>query len=174
MSYPTNPYASGPNAGMNPMNPMPSRRLADLGKRFLGALIDSLVGLIFVVPGYGMMIAGAAGSQNNNAPTALFFVGLAVILLGSLALLGVQIYLLATRSQSLGKVVMKTQIVDHTTGQPADFVHSFLLRALANGLIASIPCVGGVYAIVDICYIFSDDRRCLHDKLANTSVVDIA
>ena len=95
-------------------------------------------------------------------------------LLGAVALLGIQIYLLATRSQSLGKYLMKTQIVDVNTGLRADFVHAFLLRLLVNGLISGVPCVGTIYALVDILFIFREDRRCIHDLLASTCVVDIS
>lgn len=64
--------------------------------------------------------------------------------------------------------------VDINTGMPADFVHCFLLRLFVNGLIAAIPCVGLIYSIVDICFIFREDRRCIHDLLAQTCVVDIS
>ncbi|MGE0610502.1 MAG: RDD family protein [Pirellulales bacterium] len=176
MSNEFNPYGSP--AGHQPMpgftSAAPNYRLADLGKRFLGALVDGLAGMVFVIPGYGMMIAGAAAAEQGGEPGALMFIGMGILVLGSLALMGLQIYLLATRSQTVGKYIMKTQIVDYQTGLPADFVKSFLMRALVNGLICGIPCVGSIYAIVDICYIFSAEHRCLHDLLAGTVVVDIS
>ncbi len=43
-----------------------------------------------------------------------------------------------------------------------------------NGLISAIPCIGSIYAIVDICFILREDRRCVHDLLAQTCVVDIS
>ena len=159
--------------------PAPRRRIADLGKRFLGSLIDGLAGMVFLGPGYAMMFAGGALADENNpggAPefTALALVGVAAVLLGLLALMGLQIYLLATRSQSIGKYLMKTQIVSYQTGQPAGFAQTFLLRGFVNGLITAIPCVGSVYALVDICFIFGEEHRCVHDLLAGTSVVDIS
>jgi uncharacterized RDD family membrane protein YckC len=51
------------------------------------------------------------------------------------------------------------------------FVKASLLRSFVNGLIGSIPVVGAAYSLVDICFIFRDDRRCLHDLLAGTKVV---
>lgn len=53
-------------------------------------------------------------------------------------------------------------------------VHAFVLRSFVNGLIGAIPCIGSIYALVDIVFIFREDRRCLHDLLASTVVVDIA
>ncbi|MGN6545335.1 MAG: RDD family protein [Aureliella sp.] len=169
MSYGSNPYA--PAAAINPL-PV-SKPLAGLDKRFFGALIDGLIGIVFVGPGYVMMGVGGAFSDSNS-PNPLIFVGAGLMFLGIIALLVLQIYLLATRSQTIGKYLMKTQIVDVNTGRPADFVHSFLLRLLLNGLISSIPCIGSIYAIVDICFIFREDRRCIHDLLAQTCVVDIS
>jgi uncharacterized RDD family membrane protein YckC len=123
-------------------------------------------------PGYVLMLVGQAGDPDEPGP--LFFVGLLMLLLGSLAIMAAQIYLLFTRSQTIGKYIMKTQIVDFQTGQRADFVHSFVLRLFVNGLIGAIPCIGLIYTLVDICFIFREDRRCIHDWLASTVVVDIA
>ena len=96
------------------------------------------------------------------------------MLLGGLALLATQIYLLATRSQTIGKYFLKTQIVDFNTGVRADFVQCFLLRTLLNGIIGAVTCIGAIYGIVDICFIFREDKRCIHDLLAKTCVIDIS
>ncbi|MEZ6136061.1 MAG: RDD family protein [Pirellulaceae bacterium] len=169
-----NPY-SAPYQQPVEFNYAPQRPLADLGKRFLGAVVDILAGFVCLLPGYALMIAAAVLSGDPDQPQpALFFVGVILVIFGALVPFVLQIYFLVTRSQSIGKIVMKTQIVDVNTGQPADWVHSWLLRVLVNGLIASIPCLGFIYALTDILFIFREDRRCLHDLLANTVVVDIS
>jgi uncharacterized RDD family membrane protein YckC len=176
MSNDYNPYAV-PNAaqgmgGMGVPGYPPQQRLADLGKRFLGSLVDGFSGLVFAGPGVVISIIGIA--TNPDEPGPLFFVGLGVIFLGLIALIVLQIYLLATRSQSIGKFVMKTQMVDVNTGQPASFVNTFLLRGVVNGLIGGIPFVGPIYTLVDILFIFREDHRCIHDLLASTVVIDIS
>lgn len=174
MSSDFNPYSSPQAAGQD--SPFGSQgkqlRTADLGKRFLGALVDGLAGVI-ILPGYALMIFGAEQGNGGEMP-AMALAGMGWVVVTGLALMVLQIYLLATRSQSLGKVVMKTQIVDVNTGQPAGFVACFLLRALVNGLIGGIPCVGPIYSLTDICFIFREDRRCIHDLIASTVVVDIS
>lgn len=55
--------------------------------------------------------------------------------------------------------------------QHAGFVKAVLLRAFVNGLIGAIPFVGFIYGIVDILSIFRSDRRCYHDQLAGTQVI---
>jgi uncharacterized RDD family membrane protein YckC len=172
MSIDQNPYASF--SATTPVLEPKNLRLADLGKRFLGALVDGFVSVFFVGPGYVMMIVGAAVADQSGQPGVLPFVGLALMVLGGLALLGTQIYLAATRSQSIGKYLLKTQMVDFQTGVPAKFVQCFLLRTFVNGLIGGIPCVGLIYSIVDICFIFREDKRCIHDLLAKTCVIDIS
>ena len=67
---------------------------------------------------------------------------------------------------------MGVRIVDYTTGEIAGFVKAFLLRALVNGLIVGIPCLGAIYALVNVLFIFGDERRCLHDLIAGTKVVE--
>ena len=147
---------------------------ADLGKRFLGSMADGLAGMVFVGPGFGLMAAGGGFDEQNPEPSPLAMAGIGLMVLGALALFGLQIYLLATRSQSVGKYLVKTQIYDCETNAPAGFVKCGLMRILVNSLIGAIPCVGGFYSIADILFIFSDDHRCLHDRLAGTYVVDIS
>jgi uncharacterized RDD family membrane protein YckC len=85
-----------------------------------------------------------------------------------MALLGYNIYLLATRGQTLGKQWMKIRIVTNPQGENPGFVKAFLLRGLVNCLIGNfVP----LYGIVDVCFIFREDRRCLHDLIAETIVV---
>jgi uncharacterized RDD family membrane protein YckC len=178
MSNDFNPYANPTQYSVPPSNPVRQNRLADLGKRFLGAILDAGASVVMIMPGYILMTVGGVSADpqmgGNGQVNALMLIGMALLGLGCLALLGIQLYLLATRSQTIGKYVMKTQIVDINTGSPAGLVNSFLLRSVVNGIISGIPCVGLIYTIVDICFIFREDRRCIHDLLASTIVVDIS
>jgi len=38
-------------------------------------------------------------------------------------------------------------------------------------LIEQVPLFGGLFWIVDVCLIFGEERRCLHDYIAGTKVV---
>lgn len=184
---PNNPFDANPYqpTGMNyqptpNLAPVGTAQLASLGQRLMGAILDSFLPGLFVLPGYIMFIVGIVMAENQReqgmdvgAPI-VSILGMVIIFLGFIVTLGIQIYLLATRSQTLGKYIMKTQVVDFDSGQPADFVHCAILRILVNSLICGIPCVGFIYFIVDTCYIFRDDRRCIHDLIASTTVIDIS
>jgi hypothetical protein len=48
---------------------------------------------------------------------------------------------------------------------------SFVARYLPMALVGAVPFVGGMVSLVDSLLIFRDDRRCLHDQIADTIVV---
>ena len=150
--------------------------LADLGKRFLGAMADGLVGLLLFAPGFGFIIAA-----NPDAPQpdeTLMVLGGIAILVGFLVLVGLNLYLLAQRSQTIGKYLLKTQIIDYETDEPAGFVKAWLIRSFVNGLISvtagCIPVIGTFYGLIDVLFIFGEERRCIHDHIAGTYVADIS
>ena len=55
------------------------------------------------------------------------------------------------------------------TGENGGFVPNVLLRFIVNGLLWIIP----LYGLVDILFIFRGDRRCIHDMIAGTQVVEV-
>lgn len=156
-------------------------QLATLLQRFLGALIDSLFQFALIVPGIVLMIVGMVMAIEEERATGgpaqlptIFIAGVGVLVFSGVLGIGIQIFLLVARSQTVGKYMMQTQVVDFETGQPADWLHTIILRILVNGMIGSLPCVGFIYSIADILFVFRDDRRCIHDLLASTTVIDIS
>lgn len=121
-------------------------------------------------PGFGMVIASRGGGGDES----MAMIGLGLLMLGVLLTLATQLYLLISRSQSIGKWLVGTQVWDYETNEPAGFVKIFLLRGFVNGLIGAIPYIGPIYSLVDILVIFGEEHRCLHDQIAGTYVVDIS
>lgn len=149
-------------------------RIAEPGKRLIGAIVDFLAFFLFLAPGMVLIFVALATMQDEVEPPPLFIVGGLLVGVGALAYLIVQICMLAKRSQSIGKYVVKTQILDYETDMPADFVKTFLLRWIVSRLIGGVPCVGLIYTITDVLFVFGEERRCLHDQIAGTYVVDIS
>ena len=145
-----------------------SRRspLAGPWKRLCGAFADGLSFIAFCIPSF--LLSLASGPDGNNR--ALAMVGGLLLLIGILAWIILYFYLLINRSQSIGKYLVKTQIVDYETNAPASFAQCFLLRGVVNQFLCIIP----FYGLVDAVCVFTDEHRCLHDRLAGTSVVDIS
>ena len=140
--------------------------LAPRGTRLLAVLLDGLVFTPVMVFLWIGAFMNASASRGAGEPSALagILAGLGGLLL--LAMLVFQIYLLSAKGQTLGKRWMKIRIVKMDGSNPG-FVGAVLMRAFVNGLLGMLP----FYGLVDILFIFNDDQRCLHDKIAGTRVV---
>lgn len=168
-----NPYAA-PKANVLPAAAA-NVQLASLGKRLGAFLLDALVGMMVCgIPYFILMMELEAGGKNGQTPefTPTAIGSLVCLVLGGLALLIVNLVLLTTRGQSLAKMWLGIRIVSHPDAQLPGFVRAVLLRAFVNGLIGAVPCIGFLYSIVDGCFVFRDDRRCIHDLIAGTQVIE--
>jgi len=90
----------------------------------------------------------------------------ALVVLGGLSFMAYQVYFLSTSGQSLGKRAMDIRVITVRGERNGGFMTNVLKRVILNALLGLIP----LYAIVDICFIFRRDRRCIHDLLAGTIV----
>lgn len=142
--------------------------LASLGERLGAALLDGAV----AIPAAILIGIGLINTNQATGDPSPF--GLLMIVLGGLYMLGLIIYnlvRLSTHGQTIGKKWLGIRIARIEDGSNAGFVKAVLLRGFVNGLIGAIPFIGGFYSLVDICFIFREDRRCIHDLIAGTHVV---
>ena len=161
-----NPYAP-PQASITPEPRAGSLQLASLSDRLVAAIFDGMITVLLMIP---LFIGTAMSEQSeSSSPVALGLIGLSAVLL--IGLLIYNLVLLATRGQSIGKKLKGIRIVTHPEGANPGGVKTILLRGFVNGLIGAVPLLGPVYSIVDICFIFREDRRCIHDLIAGTQVV---
>jgi len=167
-----NPYAA-PQSNVISPSMAPSRELASLGQRLGAALLDGLVGGVVVgVPYFiAMFSMAAAENKHQEGLTGGAMAGFAVAGIGLLVLLIYNLVLLSTKGQTIGKKWLGIRIVTHPDCQKAGFVKAVLLRGFVNGIIGAIPLLGAIYSLVDIFFIFREDRRCVHDLLAGTQVI---
>ncbi len=143
------------------------KNLASRWNRLGGFLIDSLVSLVIVL--LIMLVTGEQeqilqGQLTIGQRVVFFVVGYMVFLL-------LHGYLLYSKGQTIGKLVVKTRIVDRK-GHVPPFGKLFLLRILLPNLVAQIPLVGSLVIMVDTLFIFGEESRCLHDYLAGTWVIN--
>lgn len=140
---------------------------ASRGSRLLAWVYDALIFSAVGVPTFLLVAFVLFWDQGEWGATEL------------LVLCGLEIstffmlngYLLITRGQTIGKLWCNQQIVDRRGNVPG-FSRVFGLRYGVPMLIASIPYLGGLLAVADALFIFSPDRRCLHDYLAGTFVIE--
>lgn len=134
-------------------------------KRLIGAIIDSVAAVVTIVAGLVLsLVIGGIGAQaaGEANPSAL----LVILILP--AMLGIcQAYLIATEGRTIGKYCVKSKIVN-LKGQPPGFLQGIVLRIFATALLGMIPFFG----IVNILWIFNEPKRCLHDYIAGTFVID--
>lgn len=90
--------------------------------------------------------------------------------IGSLSIfviLIVQLTLLYSLGQTIGKKICKIKIVSIKTRRNGGFIRNCLIRSLLNTILYGTV----IYGIVDVLCILREDRRCIHDFIAGTKVV---
>lgn len=123
------------------------------------AMVVMLFPILLLFLGDGLDVAGP-----DRATVLMGLMGVALMVLG-----GINVYLLATRGQSVGKVVMKIRIVADD-GTPAGLFTILILRLFIPQLLSSLC---SLFGILDALAIFREDSRCIHDHIASTIVVKV-
>lgn len=152
--------------------------LAERWQRLVGAIADGVLETLCWIPTSMAMMQEMSYMirENQIEPQEMMktfwgSVHLSFPYLG--ALIVVQAVLLTIRGQSIGNMLVRTRIVCWPDGAPAGFVRAFLARGFLARVIRQIPVIGGIFWIVDSCFIFREDKRCLHDLIAKTKVVKV-
>ncbi len=123
--------------------------------RLAAVMLDGLLGFVCFTPAYITNFATLAQQARGNAlmvwinlakTGGWFYVGV----LGALVVLAIDLTLLARNGQTIGKK---------------------LLGYVCNTLLTLIPLFGPLYSLVDSLMIFSESRRTVHDRIADTIVI---
>ena len=139
--------------------------LASRMKRLFARLLDVVFGVIAaLIPGF--VLTFLSGGSFDPEP---FLLGAVV---GIISFVIYQWYLLATTAQTIGKKYLKIKIVKND-GEKAGFFVNVVLREWVMTLIGIFPAIGGIIQLVDILFIFRDDRKCIHDLIAGTVVISV-
>ncbi len=165
-----NPYAAPQvtDPGMLPprRNDLIDTTLAGRANRFGARIIDSIVA--FAISGPLMFLTGylerAVDQTLGIAEIALWSVG------GLVIFVAIHGYFLATRGQTLGKMAAGIRIVDKDTRQIPSLSKILFAREFPMAIVGLIPFVGGLLVMVDVLFIFGEERRCVHDMIGNTIV----
>jgi uncharacterized RDD family membrane protein YckC len=162
-----NPYAP-PSANVQDVYvPGASLEPADRGIRLAAYIVDTLIVSAMV---YGPFLAafaiGAAAGPGGDAMNTGIIAGMILGCVGFIVWAWLMIRGVARSGQSIAKKMLGIRVV-RTDGSPATLGRIFWLRNVVNGLISVVP----LYFLIDVLFIFAEDRQCLHDKLADTIVV---
>ncbi len=151
---------------------LPNAELADAGVRFVAVLVDRMA---LWLPAIALALPVGLVTVDRLAEDTMVLAVLGTGLLWVLPLTVVQWVLAARHGQSIGKRLMGIRAV-RDDGLPPDFLTMVVMRQWVIGLVnlvVQLFCSVGVLAIVDPLFIFSSDRKCLHDRIAGTSVVKV-
>jgi uncharacterized RDD family membrane protein YckC len=159
-----NPY-SPPRASTARRTPSatPSRfaQKASPGSRLAAYILDIIVLSACFLPAGFVSDSAAAKNDMTMVYISLCFVGILWI---------TNLILLATDGQTVGKRLMGIRIAQIEDSTKAGFMQIVLLRTfLGKWVLNLIP----LYGLVDVLFIFSEDQRCLHDKVGGTHVVKV-
>lgn len=172
---PPNPYEA-PRASVDVDSDTDTRHdLASRWRRLGAAIVDGLLVGMTSIP--GKLAAGAAVVQcgvnvgqpafrpDDTSPPGVMSTALFV------ALLALQSFLIVTRGQSLGKRVLGIRIARMDGGLPT-FLKGVVLRTWLPVFLTLVP-LGSFLVIADVLFIFGRGKRCLHDLVAGTKVVEV-
>jgi uncharacterized RDD family membrane protein YckC len=80
--------------------------------------------------------------------------------------------LLYQYGQTIGKKVMGIAIVTLENNKPA-FFQLIAQRYFSQWIMGMVPVVGIILRLADVLMVFRKDKRCLHDLIARTKVIDL-
>ncbi len=166
-----NPYAA-PQASIVSSAFMPQLNLASrgvrLGAKILDGIITMIVMIVPMIPGFiAIAQAEKGGKLENNFPVHAFY-WFGAAFLASLGLLVWNAIWLGKYGQTIAKRMLGIRVVCFPSGLPAGAAKAFWLRGVVNYI---INCIVPLYGLVDACFIFREDKRCIHDLIAETTVI---
>ncbi|MFW5968112.1 MAG: RDD family protein [Persicimonas sp.] len=144
-------------------------RLASRWSRLFAKLLDTAA--LFVIIGVAAIVAVICEELMIDEETSIV-IAVAVGLLGGLGLLIYNLSRLQSHGQTLGKQVFNIRIVRANSFRPVSLTRLVGLRYLPIYLGSNVPLIGGFLGLFDVLMIFAKDRRCLHDHIADTTVID--
>jgi uncharacterized RDD family membrane protein YckC len=155
---------------------------AGFWSRFLGSLLDGLVGILFVLPAIALIIVSFAAGHDalcrdsgfssergyhscREPNAALFLLGLLLVVVGIVGWWAFMSIRLGRTGQTPGRRAAGIKVVDKYTGRPIGAG-----KALGRGLF-------GYFISGQICYLgylwmlWDADKQTWHDKVVNSIVV---
>lgn len=141
--------------------------LASRGKRLGAVIIDTIISIALILPlmyftgGFDIITSGTT-NYGYNALLGVFGIVIFFLIHGRY---------LALYGQTIGKKMVGIKITDLQGNLPS-FKKQILVRYGFTSIIGNIPFIGGLVSIIDVLFIFGKERRCLHDRVARTMVLE--
>jgi uncharacterized RDD family membrane protein YckC len=141
--------------------------LASRWARLGAAIIDSIIMMIVVIP-IMYFTGGFDGIVQGVQPGVVYTLMIGV--LSFIVFFVINYQFLIANGQTIGKKVLEIKIVDLNGNLPA-FQPQLLIRYAIYMLPGQIPFIGQLFSLINILFIFTKEKRCIHDLVAKTKVV---
>lgn len=142
--------------------------LASRWKRFWAASLDGVISMLIITP--IMYFTGGfqsiSGGQKNP-----FLYTVSIGLVGILIFVLIHGRLLSQYGQTVGKRILGIRIADLEGNVPSIKRH-ILPRYAFTSLMPYIPILGAWLSLIDLLLIFGKSKRCVHDRVGKTIVIN--
>lgn len=157
---------------------------ASYGRRFGAFLLDFLflmIAMMFLMQYLGLTDLDPEKVKNQEQMQAALIAKIAALTTQQKTLLtmfpfvtffALHGYLLSRYGQTLGKRMLGIAIVTLDNRVP-EFFPLIAQRYLTQWLAGMVPVIGILLRLIDVLAIVRPDRRCIHDHIAKTKVIDL-
>ncbi len=147
-------------------------RFASLLRRFGGRALDEIIVIVVTIPLLVLVLPTDFWIRAQEGSVTLLdtftLVGLSLVVF--VILNG---YLLIKRGHTTGKMAVRAQIVDAKEGRILPIWKVVGLRYIPVNLLTMLPDIGlFILYLINVLFIFRRNRRCVHDYIAATVVID--
>lgn len=141
--------------------------LASRWARLGASIIDSIIMMFVVVP-VMYFTGGFDGIMDGREPGFVYMFSMGI--LSFIVFFAINYRYLVANGQTIGKKVLEIKIVDLNGNVPV-FQPHLVIRYAVYLLPGQIPVVGQFFSLVNVLFIFGKEKRCIHDLVAKTKVV---
>jgi uncharacterized RDD family membrane protein YckC len=165
-SLPRDDRFAPPRSHVEDVEATEGMQLATRGSRLAAAIVDVVIAIFLI------WLVGRLTPFNpwGNVNDSLWMPQFLTPALGLVIFFVAHGWLLATRAQTVGKVLLKIRIARPDGSKPS-FGRLVVLRYGVGWVFAIVPMLAQIWGLVDALLIFRTSRRCLHDSIADTIVI---
>ena len=157
--------SSDNNSAQNEFNDFP---LASPWIRLGAYTIDAIILLTITIP---LLIFTGLFDEMGGGMTFVTEIIAASIMFSVYVLINV--WLIFSKSQTIGKSILKIQVVDKNTRMPIGGIRYIFARTLPVWIWSQIPYIEIIMNLIDCLLIFREEHNCLHDDIAGTRVIKL-
>ncbi|NOR57901.1 MAG: hypothetical protein GQ474_05190 [Sulfurimonas sp.] len=142
--------------------------LASRWSRFWASMVDGILMALITTPVF--YFTGGLQEVDGDIVEQSITYDVIMAIFGIFVFIILNYNFLIKNGQTIGKKILKIKIVDLDNKLPTKNI--LLNRYLVYFLPGHIPVIGSWLSIINILFIFGKEKRCVHDFIAKTRVVD--